>query len=95
MALWLRLLYASNCTPALSCGYRKFQNSSELGCEKFEMFVLRVMNFISAVQVSQPYKNDGIAQILYICNPDCLWTEYGLKTLFRSDLPEFVKFTYF
>jgi hypothetical protein len=35
------------------------------------------------VQISQPYKSDGIAKIFYTFNPDCLWTKFGFKILFR------------
>jgi hypothetical protein len=52
------------------------------------------VNFISAVfsllisryfkvQISRPYKSDGIAKILHTLNRDCLWTKSGFKTSFR------------
>jgi hypothetical protein len=57
---------------------------------------LRLMNFISAVfsllislcftvQISQLYKGDRMAQILYTrtFNRHCLWTKFGFKTLFK------------
>jgi hypothetical protein len=40
-------------------------------------------SFCFNVQISQPYKSDGIAKILYSFNRDCLWTKFVFKTLFR------------
>jgi hypothetical protein len=51
------------------------------------------MNFISAVlysyislcraQILLAYKIDGIAEMLYVLNRDCLWTKFGFKTVLR------------
>jgi hypothetical protein len=41
------------------------------------------------VQISQPYKSDGIAKILHTFNEDCLWAKFGFKTL---SLPLHTKF---
>jgi len=35
------------------------------------------------VQISQPYKSDGIVEILYTFSCYCLWTKFGFKTFFR------------